>query len=152
MRKGILRTPSNWEPDTSSRPWRDPGLVYDASYRDYLLFLCDSSGNRIDPSFHCPEEDDVPSASHFNYPSVAIDELEDGRMKVARVVTNVGPARSTYTVEINQPPGYTVEISPAVLRFSAVNAFYIFSVLKLVVSPRTRRERFLTNAMMNKKC
>ncbi|XP_042005610.1 subtilisin-like protease SBT5.6 [Salvia splendens] len=107
----------------------DPGLVYDASYGDYLLFLCASSGNRLDPSFHCPDDDDdVPSASHFNYPSLAIDDLEDGRMRVARVVTNVGPARSTYTVTINQPPGYTVKIAPAVLRFSAVGERQMFNI------------------------
>ncbi|XP_047945003.1 subtilisin-like protease SBT5.6 [Salvia hispanica] len=107
----------------------DPGLVYDASYADYLLFLCASSGNRLDPSFHCPDDDDdVPSASHFNYPSLAIDDLEDGRMKVARVVTNVGPARSTYTVAINEPPGYTVEISPTVLRFSEVGEKQRFNI------------------------
>ncbi|KAL1555928.1 subtilisin-like protease SBT5.6 [Salvia divinorum] len=104
----------------------DPGLVYDASYGDYLLFLCDRSGNWIDPSFHCP--DDVPSPRHFNYPSLALIDMEDRRTTVRRVVTNVGPARSTYTVTITQPPGYTVEIAPAVLRFSAVGEKQKFDI------------------------
>lgn len=103
----------------------DPGLVYDATYADYLLFLCDSSDNRLDPSFHCP--DDVPPASHFNYPSLAVAELEGG-LTVGRTVTNVGPAKSSYTVTINQPAGYTVEIAPTALSFNAVGEKQTFDI------------------------
>ncbi|XP_057764064.1 subtilisin-like protease SBT5.6 [Salvia miltiorrhiza] len=103
----------------------DPGLVYDANYGDYLLFLCGSSDNQLDPSFHCP--DDIPPASHFNYPSLAIAELE-GWVTVGRTVTNVGPATSSYSVTINQPAGYTVEIAPTALSFNAVGEKQTFNI------------------------
>nr|POE93914.1 subtilisin-like protease sbt5.6 [Quercus suber] len=53
----------------------DPGLVYDASYTDYLLYLCStgSSLQRVDPKFKCPKA--LPTAFNLNYPSIAIHKL-----------------------------------------------------------------------------
>ncbi|KAG8375738.1 hypothetical protein BUALT_Bualt10G0131600 [Buddleja alternifolia] len=104
----------------------DPGLVYDASYNDYLLFLCSSSGNLLDPSFNCPEV--VPSSSDFNYPSLAIANLE-GISTVTRTVTNVGIGNSSYSVTIDAPPGYSVQISPATLYFSKQGEQHCFSII-----------------------
>ncbi|KAG8375739.1 hypothetical protein BUALT_Bualt10G0131700 [Buddleja alternifolia] len=103
----------------------DPGLVYDASYNDYLLFLCSSSGNLLDPSFNCPEV--VPSSSDFNYPSLAIANLE-GISTVTRTVTNVGMGNSLYSVTIDAPPGYSIQISPATLYFSKQGEQHSFSI------------------------
>ncbi|KAG8385367.1 hypothetical protein BUALT_Bualt03G0035700 [Buddleja alternifolia] len=103
----------------------DPGLVYDASYNDYLLFLCSSSGNLLDPSFNCPEV--VPSSIDFNYPSLAIANLE-GISIVTRNVTNVGIGNSSYSVTIDAPPGYSVQISPATLYFSKQGEQHSFSI------------------------
>ncbi|KAG8385366.1 hypothetical protein BUALT_Bualt03G0035600 [Buddleja alternifolia] len=103
----------------------DPGLVYDASYDDYLLFLCGSSGNLLDPSFNCPEV--VPSSSDFNYPSLAIANLE-GLATVTRTVTDVGMGNSSYSVTIDAPPGYSVQISPATLFFSKQGEQHSFSI------------------------
>ncbi|KAG8385368.1 hypothetical protein BUALT_Bualt03G0035800 [Buddleja alternifolia] len=103
----------------------DPGLVYDASYNDYLLFLCSSSGNLLDPSFNCPEV--VPLSSDFNYPSLAIANLE-GISTVTRTVTNVGMGNSSYSVTLDAPPGYSVQISPATLYFSKQGEQHSFSI------------------------
>jgi hypothetical protein len=67
----------------------DPGLVYDASFQDYLLFACSSAGAgaRLDSSFPCPA---IPPRPHeLNHPSLAVQGL-NGSVTVRRTVTNVG--------------------------------------------------------------
>ncbi|KAL8468349.1 hypothetical protein ACS0TY_031538 [Phlomoides rotata] len=113
----------------------DPGLVYDASYTDYLLFLCSSTGNVLDPSFNCPTP--VPSPSNLNYPSLAIANLK-GSSTVMRTVTNVGAANSSYSVTINPPGGYSVQISPARLDFRAAGEKQSFNVTIQVGSSAIR--------------
>ncbi|XP_075489214.1 subtilisin-like protease SBT5.6 [Primulina tabacum] len=103
----------------------DPGLVYDASYTDYLLFLCNNRSNILDPSFTCP--DDVPSPSNLNYPSLSIYGLT-GSLSVTRSVTNVGMQNSLYSVTLDPPPGYEVEISPQTLKFSSLGEKQTFTI------------------------
>lgn len=103
----------------------DPGLVYDATYDDYLLFLCSSSGNLLDPTFNCPAL--VPIPSNFNYPSLSVANL-NGALTVERTVTNVGAGNTTYGVTITAPRGYSVEISPALLYFSETGEKQSFSI------------------------
>lgn len=103
----------------------DPGLVYDASYDDYLLFLCSSTGNVLDPTFNCPLN--LPSASDLNYPSLSIANLK-GSTTVKRTVTNVGKTNSSYSVRINPPQGYSVQISPTTLYFIATGEIKSFSI------------------------
>nr|GMC48824.1 subtilisin-like protease SBT5.6 [Ipomoea batatas] len=96
----------------------DPGLVYDSTYTDYLLFVCAITGTSLDPStLSCPMK--APSPSNLNYPSLAIAELK-GSMVVKRTVTNVGLAVATYSVEVKAPTGYSVQVSPSVLNFTQV--------------------------------
>nr|GMD06591.1 subtilisin-like protease SBT5.6 [Ipomoea batatas] len=78
-----------------------------------------------DPSFTCPKKDLSPS--NLNYPSLAIAGLK-GSMVVKRTVTNVGSANATYSVEVKAPAGYSVKISPMVLRFMEVGEKQSFSV------------------------
>ena len=92
----------------------DPGLVYDALYTDYLVYLCSLKVKVPDPSFKCPEV--VPKTNDLNQPSLAIAKL-NGTITVTRTVTNVGKGGSTYTAHVSPPVGYTVKISPSVLVF-----------------------------------
>ncbi|XP_027086726.2 subtilisin-like protease SBT5.6 [Coffea arabica] len=118
----------------------DPGLVYDASYADYLLFLCSSGTAFLDPSFKCPKH--VPPPSDLNYPSLAIAKL-NGNMTVSRTVTNVGTGNSTYTVSIVPPPGYTVEILPTKLYFSKIGEKQSFSItVKVAASIKETKFEF----------
>ncbi|PIN22592.1 Tripeptidyl-peptidase II [Handroanthus impetiginosus] len=103
----------------------DPGLVYDACYNDYLLFLCGSIRKSLDPSFPCPTVAPPPSA--LNYPSLSIANLR-GTMTVTRNVTNVGAATSSYSVTINEPSGFSVRISPTRLNFNAVGQTLSFGI------------------------
>lgn len=93
----------------------DPGVVYDASYTDYLLFLCSSGIKILDSSFKCPRS--PPSPGNLNYPSLAIPKL-NGTFTAIRTVTNVGGSKSVYFVSVKPPPGISVKISPPILYFS----------------------------------
>ena len=92
----------------------DPGLIYDASYTDYLMYLCSRGVTNADPSFKCPQV--LPKTNDLNYPSVAIDKL-NGTVTVTRTVTNVGKRRSTYFASVKPPRGYKVKILPSILKF-----------------------------------
>lgn len=103
----------------------DPGLVYDATYKDYLLFLCSNGHNNVDPSFKCPKRPPPPNA--LNYPSVAIPKL-NGTVTIKRTVTNVGRSKSIYFASIRPPLGIYVKISPPILYFNHVGQSKTFTI------------------------
>ncbi|CAA2975862.1 subtilisin-like protease [Olea europaea subsp. europaea] len=103
----------------------DPGLVYDASYTDYLLFLCSIGITNLDSSFKCPIK--PPSPSNLNYPSLAIPEL-NGTTTVERKVTNVGGSKSVYFIKVKPPPGFLVTVSPSILIFNQVGETKTFTI------------------------
>lgn len=92
----------------------DPGLVYDASYTDYLLYLCGVGVKSIDPKFKCPTT--PPSSIDLNYPSLAIPKL-NGTVAVKRTVTNVGWGKSIYFFTSKPPVGISVKANPSILFF-----------------------------------
>jgi hypothetical protein len=95
----------------------DPGLVYDASWNDWLAFLCGTS-NAVGPSTCALLESFGYSTdpSNLNYPSIAIGALA-GEQTVVRTVTNVGPA-GTYHVSVDAPAGIDVMVDPEELTLS----------------------------------
>ncbi|KAI3456089.1 hypothetical protein Pfo_012752 [Paulownia fortunei] len=103
----------------------DPGLVYDASYTDYLLFLCSSGIKNLDSSFKCPKNS--PSPGNLNYPSLAIPKL-NGTFTAVRTVTNVGSSKSVYLVSVKPPPGISVKISPPILYFNRAGQKRSFTI------------------------
>lgn len=104
----------------------DPGLVYDASYNDYLLYCCSIGVTLWDPKeFKCPKK--LPPRYNLNYPSLAIPKL-NGTITVTRTVTNVGQARSIYFSSITPPTGFSVEIKPSILRFNRVGQKKSFTI------------------------
>lgn len=110
----------------------DPGLIYDANYTDYVIFICSSSGISIDPSYECPVV--VPSPSQLNYPSsLTISGLSSSSSSsttatVTRTVTNVGADNSTYSLKIENPPGFSVQISPNTLFFDRIGETQSFTI------------------------
>ncbi|KAK9088249.1 hypothetical protein Scep_027331 [Stephania cephalantha] len=96
----------------------DPGLVYDASYTDYLLFLCSAGYKNIDRNFKCPKA--PPSVSNLNQPSLAISSLIKDTMTVKRTVTNVGQRKSVYYASVESPTGFSVRLDPTVLVFDGI--------------------------------
>ncbi|KAI3912700.1 hypothetical protein MKW92_040252 [Papaver armeniacum] len=107
----------------------DPGLIYDASYTDYLIFLCSSVGSsevkKVYPKLKCPKK--TYSPSNHNYPSLAISEL-NGTMTVTRTVTNVGSSKSSYVSAYKAPEGFSVKISPKTLAFRHVGEKKSFTI------------------------
>ncbi|KAF5810797.1 putative tripeptidyl-peptidase II [Helianthus annuus] len=93
----------------------DPGLVYDASYTDYLLFLCSRGDLKSNPAFTCPQT--TPSTQNLNYPTFSFPQL-NGKVTVGRTVTNVGGKGSVYFASVEPPMGITVKVSPPVLHFN----------------------------------
>jgi subtilisin family serine protease len=89
----------------------DPGLVYDASYSDYLSFLQGQNCQCLPASI--PAID----ASDLNQPSIAIGDLA-GAQTVTRKVTNLGSA-ATYNVSVAGPAGFTVAVNPTTLSLAA---------------------------------
>ena len=90
----------------------DPGLVYDAGFRDWLKFLQGQNCRCLPASF--PSID----ASDLNVPSIAIGDLA-GVQTVTRTVTNVGSAAATYSATVVEPAGFDVVVSPSSLTLAA---------------------------------
>ncbi|CAA0823684.1 subtilase family protein, partial [Striga hermonthica] len=95
----------------------DPGLVYDATHKDYLLFLCSTKFKKlVNPfNFKCPKK--LWGPLNLNHPSLAIPKCKS-TVTVARTVTNVGPPQSVYSSIIEPPPGTQVKIWPSKLHFN----------------------------------
>lgn len=114
----------------------NPGLVYDTTIDDYLLFLCNLgfkasqissvSGNK---GFSCSSDSKDELISDMNYPSIAISGLNSAR-SVKRTLTNIGSASgSVYKLTVDSPQGLDVQVSPSELAFSGTSDKISFSVL-----------------------
>ncbi|KAF8696294.1 hypothetical protein HU200_037199 [Digitaria exilis] len=123
----------------------DPGLVYDASYEDYLLFACASAaGTHLDHSFPCPPR--PPPPYQLNHPSVAVHGL-NGTVTVRRTVTNVGgPGRARYAVAVVEPAGVSVKVSPRRLRFSRAGEKKAFTIRMEAAGGRVARGKFVAGS------
>lgn len=115
----------------------DPGLVYDASYTDYLDYLCNFGVNDLDPTVECPTT--LNSPANLNYPSVAVPKLND-TVTITRTVTNVGDAKSTYYFSPIPPPRISVRADPSVLIFDHVGQKKSFNI-----TIKARRKKISSN-------
>ncbi|KAK6781451.1 hypothetical protein RDI58_019247 [Solanum bulbocastanum] len=103
----------------------DPGLIYDTEFKDYLPYLCGLNytnrqvGNLLQRKVDCKEVKRIPEAQ-LNYPSFSI-ALGEISQTYTRTVTNVGEAKSSYSVEIASPPGVSVIVKPSTLEFSQLD-------------------------------
>ncbi|GKU92443.1 hypothetical protein SLEP1_g6170 [Rubroshorea leprosula] len=116
-----------------SRPTKaaDPGLVYDASFTDYILYLCSAAYKKLNNTiFKCPNS--PPSTLDLNYPSFAIPNL-NRTVTIKRTVTNVGSKKSIYFFSSRPPVGVSVKANPSILQFNHVNQKKSFTI---TVSPR----------------
>ncbi|CAI9087886.1 OLC1v1022075C1 [Oldenlandia corymbosa var. corymbosa] len=106
----------------------DPGLIYDASYEDYALYVCNfNNSKKVVPHFHCPKK--PPSPGNLNYPSVAVPKLK-GTVVIKRTVTNVGSSTSNsiYFATAKPPVGISVKISPPILIFKHLGEKKSFTI------------------------
>ncbi|WCJ27301.1 subtilase family protein [Euphorbia peplus] len=100
----------------------DPGLVYDATYEDYLIYLCNlGTIKNVKPLTisSCPKE--KTPTYNLNYPSISVPKLNGTTsVSVQRSVTNVGAMNSTYVFSSKPPSGFSIEAFPSVLHFDRV--------------------------------
>ncbi|XP_015964279.3 subtilisin-like protease 3 [Arachis duranensis] len=102
----------------------DPGLIYDIEPNDYIPYLCGLGytdkqvGTILQQKVRCSEVKIIQEAQ-LNYPSFSI-EMGNTSQSYTRTVTNVGPANSTYVVEVEAPLAVEMSISPATLTFQEV--------------------------------
>src|SRR5919106_1742177 len=93
-----------------------PGLVYDAGFKDYLGFLCDEAPEVFaNAAATCASlaNAGVPTeAENLNYPSIGVSAVP-GQITVTRTVTSVASSRRTYTASFEAPAGYNVTVSPS---------------------------------------
>jgi len=113
----------------------NPGLIYDTTIHDYLLFLCNWGyntsvihsvvGNR---NFSCPSHATDAKISDINFPTIAIAALKSART-IKRTLTNIGSASgSVYKVTVDAPRGLGVKVSPSQLAFSRISEQVTYSV------------------------
>ncbi|KAM5555027.1 subtilisin-like protease SBT1.1 [Rosa sericea] len=128
----------------------DPGLIYDITSKDYLLYLCSlnytssqialfSSGIS---NFTCPSNSAVLlQPGDLNYPSFSVVFQKGGRkMSVTfkRTVTNVGAINpSTYALQVEAPIGVSVTVEPRKLVFKKMGEKLSYKVSFVGVSTIT---------------
>ncbi|EXC11906.1 hypothetical protein L484_005369 [Morus notabilis] len=108
-----------------------PGLVYDASEKDCVEFLCKQGYNTTALGLISGDKSVCRTAKRgrgwdLNYPSLTL-AVEDGQKMINasffRTVTNVGLPKSTYHVRINNTLArsfLSIKVEPSVLSFDAV--------------------------------
>jgi len=106
----------------------NPGLLYEASEMDYIMFLCGLGYNKI--ILQLISGDDISCSNttnstgrDLNYPSFALKAPRpnshiSGSFK--RTITNVGSPTSTYRAFMTAPKGLDVSVVPDVLTFSSL--------------------------------
>ncbi|CAA0830248.1 Subtilase family protein [Striga hermonthica] len=108
----------------------DPGLVYDISPQDYVNFMCASNYTDVVikkitsdkyGSENCNDTNTMPW--DLNYPAISIDsqslDLNRDFITVTRTVTNVGEDVSTYTVNVTNPKGVILIVTPKKMDFTS---------------------------------
>lgn len=106
----------------------DPGLIYDIIGEDYLKYLCSINYTNAQVkilarrAYRCPSHSTLKPGD-LNYPSFAVlfDVSKRGKSTTfshKRTVTNVGTARISYKVFVDEPKGVRVSVEPKVLNFT----------------------------------
>lgn len=117
----------------------DPGLVYDASFNDYISFLCSIGYNskqiaiftRDGAGVDCSSKA-LSSPGDLNYASFSVVFWKSSdTVTYRRTVKNVGSSYSgsvKYTAEIGSPPGVTVTVKPSELVFTPANQSLTYEI------------------------
>ncbi|PKI41120.1 hypothetical protein CRG98_038648 [Punica granatum] len=99
----------------------DPGLIFDSSYDDYMLFLCGINGSApVVLNYtgqNCWAYTNTTSEPDLNLPSITIAKLNVSRT-VQRTVANIAD-NETYTVGWSAPYGVSLKVFPTHFDISA---------------------------------
>lgn len=102
-----------------------PGLVYDASTKDYISFLCslDYKPEQIQlivkrQGVNCTWK--LSDPGQLNYPSFSIVFAGKRVVRYTRILKNVGEANSVYNVAVDGPSTVVITVKPTRLVFKKV--------------------------------
>ncbi|KAL6507138.1 hypothetical protein OROHE_022037 [Orobanche hederae] len=103
-----------------------PGLVYDATSKDYIRFLCSLNYNAVQVSqivkrnVTCDKK--LRNPGQLNYPSFSVLFGGESRRvaRYTRKLTNVGAPGSAYVVSVEAPKNVRVIVKPTKLVFKKV--------------------------------
>ncbi|PIN09246.1 Tripeptidyl-peptidase II [Handroanthus impetiginosus] len=127
----------------------DPGLVFNAYFKNYIRFLCavpgvDDMSVKRAVGVGCPSPDKREEwCSDLNTASVTVSNLVGSR-KVVRKVTNVGDEDEKYRVVVREPFGVNISVVPEVFKIS-VNAS---RVIKLMLKATQRTNAYTFGEMV----
>ncbi|WCJ42809.1 Subtilase family protein [Euphorbia peplus] len=124
-----------------------PGLVYDISTHEYILFLC-SIGYSVDhvalivkrPNVTCTRKFTDPG--HLNYPSFSILFDRKRVVRYTRELTNVGEAGSVYDVAVTGPSTVGITVKPNRLVFKNVGDKLKYTVTFVAKKDSLQSERY----------
>ncbi|KAM1024749.1 hypothetical protein ACFX15_037311 [Malus domestica] len=114
----------------------DPGLIYDTQPNDYIRYLCGLKYTEkqiqivTQQKVKCSEVGSI-SEAQLNYPTFSLIVGSNNKTRsqlYTRTVKNVGPANSTYKLEILAPQKMNVDVSPPELRFLKANQIITYRV------------------------
>ncbi|XP_072994898.1 subtilisin-like protease SBT1.7 [Typha latifolia] len=101
------------------------GLVYDIQHEDYIRYLCGMENYssikiiRITKrTINCLHFGKISVEQLNCCPSISVSLDTIQEKIIYRNVTNVGEAKSAYTVQVIKPDGVSVVVSPATLQFT----------------------------------
>ncbi|XP_042455620.1 subtilisin-like protease 4 [Zingiber officinale] len=109
----------------------DPGLIYDITDDDYVSYICGKFGeegarNIARKVVNCSKS---MTEEELNYPSILLAPKGGVAAKVTRTVTNVGLARSSYTVSVTiSKTAVSATVTPQMLTFNELNEQKSFTV------------------------
>ncbi|CAN1252298.1 Subtilisin-like protease SBT4.10, partial [Linum perenne] len=122
----------------------NPGLVYDMTQENYILYLCSlgytgtALTSMVGENVTCPSTSKFKNHDAVNYPSmnVQIDPDSPAATKpwsavFRRTATNVGAANATYEAVVTLPAGkkgFKIKVVPDALTFKKVNEKKSFRV------------------------
>ncbi|KAK6162432.1 hypothetical protein DH2020_002273 [Rehmannia glutinosa] len=120
----------------------DPGLVYDITTEDYLIYLCGLNYNSSQiaifagGNFTCPGNSDFQPGD-LNYPSFSVilsRNAPNVSVTYKRTVTNVGISVTTYAVSVTEPKGVSIIVQPKVIKFRKVGEKLSYKVTFMVTA------------------
>ena len=105
----------------------DPGLVYQASFNEYLAFLCEADPSVFtNPTATCNSLRDAgysTDPSDLNLASIGVGRLV-GSETVTRTVTSVASGSTSWTASVQGIPGFaTVPLAPFTVAAGASHSF-----------------------------
>ncbi|KAJ0967563.1 hypothetical protein J5N97_024480 [Dioscorea zingiberensis] len=101
----------------------DPGLIYDIDPENYIQYLCGLGYNDTQVStmakntVQCSSVGSL-SPEELNYPSISISLDPATNRTISRTLTNVGDSNEVYNIDVEEPKGIRVVVSPSPIQFS----------------------------------